>query len=95
MTKRKAATTKGVHMYKVFYRSITFFSFHIFHDKGHTLYLETDYARVTRNSCIGIRIHQLVNYTHVIINVLAKGLLCLINIYETGNIQCVMLHFCP
>ena len=95
MTKRKAARTKGVHMYKVFYRSITLFSFHIFHDKGHTLYLETDYAGVTRNSCIGISIHQLVNYTHVIINVLAKGLLCLINIYETGNIQCVMLHFCP
>ena len=66
MTKRKAATTKGVHMYKAFYRNITFFSVHIFHDKGHTLYLETDYTRVTRNSCIGISIHQLVNYTHVI-----------------------------
>lgn len=95
MTKRKAATTKGVHMYKAFYRNITFFSLHIFHDKGHTLYLETDYARVTRISCIGISIHQLVNYTHVIINVLVKGLLYLLNIYETGNAQCVMIYFCP
>lgn len=95
MTKKKAATTKGVHMYKAFYRNITFFSLHIFHDKGHTLYLETDYARVTRISCIGISIHQLVNYTHVIINVLVKGLLCLINIYETGNAQCVIIYFCP
>ena len=72
MTKRKAATTKGVHMYKAFYRNITFFSLHIFHDKGHTLYLETDYARVTKNSCPGISIHRFVNYTHMVTSVLAK-----------------------
>lgn len=75
MTKKKAATTtKDVHMYKVFYRNITFFSFHIFHDKDHTLFRD----RLCKSYKKQLHRHKhtwVCNYTHMIINVLAKGLL--------------------
>lgn len=60
MTKKKAATTtKDVHMYKGFTETLlfsvsTFSMIKVIHC------LETDYARVTRNSCIGISIHGFV-----------------------------------
>lgn len=61
-------------MYKVFFfnRNITFFS--IFQNKDHTL-VETDCARVTRNSCTGLSSYGFANYTQMVISVLVKGLL--------------------